>query len=115
MERKEINAELMVDTIKKAMEDKKAENIKVIYIGEISVVADYFVICSASNSSQLEAIVDSIGEELGKKSVFSKKLEGNRNSGWILMDYGDVVVHVFLREDREFYNLERIWSDGKFM
>lgn len=110
-----MNPEKIVETIKKAMEDKKAENIKVIYIGEISVVADYFVICSASNSSQLEAIVDNISEELAKQNIFTKKTEGNRNSGWILMDYGDVVVHAFLREDREFYNLERIWSDGKFM
>ena len=97
------------------MEEKKALNIKTIYIGEISTVADYFVICSASNSSQMEAIVDSIVEELGKQGVLSKKQEGNRNSGWILMDYGDVVVHVFMKEDREFYNLERIWSDGKFL
>ena len=96
MEKK--NTEQMVAAIKKAMEDKKAEKIKVIYIGEISVVADYFVICSASNSSQLEAIVDNVSEELAKIHVYSKKQEGNRNSGWILMDYGDVVVHVFLRE-----------------
>lgn len=112
---KKINIEEIVETARKAMEDKKAENVKVIYIGEISTVADYFVICSASNASQLEAIVDNVSEELAKKSVFSKKHEGNRNSGWILMDYGDVVVHVFMREDREFYNLERIWSDGKFI
>ena len=108
-----IDTEKKVNLVKKAMEDKKAENIKVIYIGEISVLADYFVICSAGNSSQMEAIVDNITEELAKEQVFSKKTEGNRNSGWILMDYNDVVVHVFTREDREFYNLERIWSDGK--
>ncbi|MBR5178375.1 MAG: ribosome silencing factor [Lachnospiraceae bacterium] len=112
---KNINIEQVVETARKAMDDKKAENIKVIYIGEISSVTDYFVICSASNSSQLEAIVDNVSEELGKLSVYSKKQEGNRNSGWILLDYGDVVVHVFQREDREFYNLERIWSDGKFL
>ena len=112
---KKLSAEKIVEISRRAMEDKKAENIKVIYIGEISVVADYFVICSASNTSQLEAIVDNITEEMAKESVFSKKQEGNRNSGWILVDYGDVVIHVFLREDREFYNLERIWSDGKFM
>ena len=112
---KNINIEQIVETAKKAMEDKKAENVKVIYIGEISSVADYFVICSASNSSQLEAIVDNVSESLAKQSVYSKKQEGNRNSGWILMDYGDVVIHVFLREDREFYNLDRIWSDGNFM
>ena len=109
------NIEILVETVKKAMEDKKAEDVKVIYIGEISVVADYFVICSATNASQLEAIVDNITDEMAKQSVFSKKQEGNRNSGWILLDYGDVVAHIFLKEDREFYNLERIWRDGKFM
>ena len=108
-----MDTEKKVALIKKAMEDKKAENIKIIYIGEISVLTDYFAICSAGNSSQMEAIVDNIGEELAKEQVYSKKTEGNRNSGWILMDFGDVVVHVFTREDREFYNLERIWSDGK--
>ncbi len=107
------NIEENVKFIRNVMEDKKAENIKVIYIGEISVMADYFVICSAGNSSQLEAIIDSVSEELAKKQLYCKKVEGNRNSGWILMDYGDIVVHVFTREDREFYNLERIWRDGK--
>ncbi|MBR4341687.1 MAG: ribosome silencing factor [Lachnospiraceae bacterium] len=107
------NTEDIVKKIKNAMDDKKAEKIKVIYIGEISVMADYFVICSAGNSSQMEAIVDNITDELAKEHIYSAKVEGNRNSGWILMDYGDVIVHVFLREDREFYNLERIWSDGK--
>ena len=104
-----------VEIIKKAMEDKKAEDIKVIYIGEISVMADYFVICSAGNPAQMEAIIDSVSESLAKEGVYSKKLEGNRNSGWILMDYNDIVVHVFSREDRDFYNLEKIWSDGKVM
>ena len=80
---KNINIEQVVETARKAMDDKKAENIKVIYIGEISSVTDYFVICSASNPSQLEAIVDNVSEELGKLSVYSKKQEGNRNSGWI--------------------------------
>ena len=115
MSKNTIDPEKIAELVKHAMEDKKALDIKTIYIGEISVVADYFVICSASNSSQLEAIVDNISEELAKNEIYSKKQEGNRNSGWILMDYGDVVVHVFLREDREFYNLERIWSDGKFI
>ncbi len=97
------------------MEDKKAIDVKVIYIGEISVMADYFIICSANSSAQMEAIVDNVGEELAKEKVYCRKTEGNRNSGWILMDYGDIVVHVFMREDRDFYNLERIWRDGKLI
>ena len=107
--------EKIVELARNAMEDKKAIDVKVIYIGEISVMADYFVICSAGSSAQMEAIVDNVAEELAKETVYCKKTEGNRNSGWILMDYGDIVVHVFMREDREFYNLERIWRDGKLM
>ena len=106
-----INTEEKVSLIKKAMEDKKAENIKVIYIGEISVLADYFVICSAGNSSQMEAIIDNIGEELAKQKVFSKKTEGHRNSGWILMDYGDIIINLFTQEQREHYNIEKVWAD----
>ena len=97
------------------MEDKKAIDVKVIYIGEISVMADYFIICAANSSAQMEAIVDNVGEELANEKVYCRKTEGNRNSGWILMDYGDIVVHVFMREDRDFYNLERIWRDGKLI
>ena len=107
--------EKIVKLARNAMEDKKAIDVKVIYIGEISVMADYFIICSASSSAQMEAIVDNVGEELAKEKVDCKKTEGNRNSGWILMDYGDIVVHVFMREDRDFYNLERIWRDGKII
>ena len=107
--------EKIVKLARNAMEDKKAIDVKVIYIGEISVMADYFIICSANSSAQLEAIVDNVAEELAKEKVYCKKTEGTRNSGWILMDYGDIVVHVFMREDREFYNLERIWRDGKLV
>lgn len=107
--------EKIVKLARNAMEDKKAIDVKVIYIGEISVMADYFIICSANSSAQMEAIVDNVGEELAKEKVYCRKTEGNRNSGWILMDYGDIVVHVFMREDRDFYNLERIWRDGKLI
>jgi len=110
-----MDTEKIVKLAKKAMEDKKAENVKIIYIGDISVMADYFIICSAANSAQLEAITDNVAFELGNEKVYCAKTEGNRNSGWILMDYGDIVVHVFLREERDFYNLERIWRDGKLI
>ncbi|MCR5323302.1 MAG: ribosome silencing factor [Lachnospiraceae bacterium] len=103
----------MVKLIHKAMEDKKAEDIKIIDIADISTIADYFIICSGSNSSQLEAIIDNISETLGRAGYESKRTEGGRNSGWVLIDYGDVVVHIFSKEDRLFYDLERIWRDGK--
>lgn len=96
-----------------ALEDKKAGNIQVIEIGTISPVADYFLIADGSSSSQLEAMVDSVSEKLQLLGADPKRVEGNRNNGWILMDYGDIVVHVFSTQDRKFYDLERVWRDGK--
>lgn len=96
-----------------ALEEKKAEDIKIIEIGDISVIADYFIIAHGNSSSQVDAMIDAVEEELGKSKYYPKRIEGIKNSGWILMDYGDVVVHIFSKEDRLFYDLERIWRDGK--
>jgi ribosome-associated protein len=96
-----------------ALDEKKGEDIKVIEIGDISVIADYFIIANGTNASQVGALVDSVQEVLGKQGIDPKRIEGVRSASWILMDYGDVVVHVFSKEDRLFYDLERIWRDGK--
>ncbi len=96
-----------------ALADKKGENIKIIDISEISPIADYFIIADGANQNQLQAMCDSVEETLYKAGCQLKQTEGNRNSTWILMDYGDVIVHVFSKEDRLFYDLERIWTDGK--
>ena len=101
--------------VRNAMEDKKAENIKVIDISEISTIADYFVICNATNTSQIEAITDNVCDTLGRAGYSGRKTEGAHSTEWILMDYGDVVIHIFSREGRAFYDLERIWRDGKFI
>jgi ribosome-associated protein len=96
-----------------ALDDKKAEDIKVIDIREISTIADYFIIASGSNQNQLIAMQDAVDEELHKAGVHVKQIEGNRSSTWILMDYEDIIVHLFSKQDRLFYDLERIWRDGK--
>ncbi len=96
-----------------AMEEKKGEDIKILDISEISILADYFLIATGNSSSQIQAIIDNVEEKLHKAGYSLKRLEGNRSSTWILMDYGDVVIHIFNREDRLFYDLERIWSDGR--
>ncbi len=96
-----------------ALDSKKADNIKIIDISNVSVIADYFVIADASNMSQLQAMCDEVDEKLTKAGHPSKQIEGNRSSTWVLMDFGDVIVHVFSKEDRLFYDLERIWTDGK--
>ncbi len=103
----------MVKLAYKAMDEKKAEDIKILDISEVTPIADYFIICSGSNSSQIDAIIDNISETLGRAGYNARRTEGGRNSGWILMDYTDVVVHVFSKDDRLFYDLERIWRDGK--
>ena len=106
---------MMAQIACKAIDDKKGQDIKVIDIHTVSVIADYFVIASGTNSNQVQAIVDNVDEQLGRAGFEAKQIEGNRNSSWILMDYGDVIVHVFDEENRLFYDLERIWRDGKVL
>lgn len=99
----------------RALDDKKGKDIKVIDIHEVSVITDYFVIASASNQNQVQAMVDNVDETLGRAGYEAKQIEGTRNSSWVLMDYGDMIVHVFDEENRLFYDLERIWRDGKVL
>lgn len=103
----------MVKIAAKALEDKKAEDIRVIDIREISTIADFFVIANGTNANQLAAMRDAVDEELYKAGYHTKQVEGNQNSTWILMDYNDIIVHIFSDESRTFYDLERIWRDGK--
>lgn len=96
-----------------ALEEKKGEDIRVIDISGISVIGDYFVIASGSNANQVQAMTDSVEETLGRAGYVCRQIEGYQSGGWILMDYGDIVVHAFSREERLFYDLERVWRDGK--
>lgn len=103
----------MVKIAAKALADKKAEDVRIIDIREISTIADFFVIADGSNANQLTAMRDAVDEELYKAGYHTKQVEGNQNSTWILMDYNDIIVHIFSKEDRLFYDLERVWTDGK--
>lgn len=105
----------MVKLAVHALEEKKGEDIKIIDINGVSVIADYFVLASANNTNQLQALVDSVEEELFKAGFECRQKEGNMTSTWMLMDYNDMIVHVFSKEDRLFYDLERIWRDGKIL
>ena len=96
-----------------ALEDKKAEDITIIDISEVSVLADYFIIADGTNRNQVQAMADSAEEALGRAGYDAKQIEGYQSANWILMDYKDIIVHVFSKEDRAFYDLERIWRDGK--
>ena len=105
----------MADIAVKALEEKKAIDIKIIDIAHISTLADYFIIASGSNRSQVQAMADAVDESLGKRGIHAKSTEGYQNATWILLDYGDIVVHLFDEENRLFYDLERIWRDGKLI
>ena len=96
-----------------ALEDRKAEDVTVIDISEISPIADYFIIANGTNQNQLQAMRDAADEALYKAGVKVQQFEGNQSSTWILMDYGDIIIHIFSKEDRLFYDLERTWRDGK--
>lgn len=96
-----------------ALEDKKAEDIRVINIEKVSVLADYFLIATGMNKNQVQAMADNVDEVLHKAGYPAKQTEGYQSANWILMDYGDIIVHVFDRENRLFYDLERIWRDGE--
>lgn len=102
----------LVKKIYAAVDEKKGENIKVIDIAEISVLCDYFLICHGFSQPQVEAIKDNVEDRLLAEGYKPQRVEGHKNSGWILIDYGDVVVHIFTHEQRMFYDLERIWKDG---
>ena len=94
---------------------EKAEDITVIDISGVSSIADYFIIANGSNSNQLAAMQDAVDETFYKAGLQARQVEGNQNSTWILIDYNDVIVHLFDKEDRLFYDLERIWKDGKIV
>ena len=101
-----MNSKEMVKIAYEALSDKKGQDIKIIDIQSVSVLADYFIIADGSNPNQVQ-------EMLGKAGCECKQIEGYQSANWILMDYKDIIVHIFCREDRLFYDLERIWRDGK--
>lgn len=105
--------ELMREIVK-ILDKKKAIDIKVIKISELTVLADYFIIVNGTSNTHVRSLAEEVEEEIGKMGVEPRNIEG-RSTGWILLDYGDVVVHVFTPSDREYYSLERLWSDASFV
>lgn len=102
----------MLDTIVNALEDKKAKEIQVIHIEEITILTDYFVICTGTSTTHMKALADAVDESFKKVGQKYLHQEGYNSAKWILQDYGSVVVHIMSQEDREFYNIERLWQDG---
>lgn len=106
-------AKKMAKLVYEALDEKKGEDIRIIDISGVSVLADYFIIANGTNDSQVRALVDNVEEKLHKIGCPLKQREGYGTGSWVLLDFGDVIVHIFDKENRLFYDLERIWRDGK--
>ncbi|MEC9491075.1 MAG: ribosome silencing factor [Halanaerobiales bacterium] len=96
-----------------AADDKKAEDIDILNVQGLTVIADYFVLCSANSDQQVRAVARSIDEKLSEIGIEPKKIAGMDDARWVLLDYADVIVHVFHKREREYYDLERLWSDAE--
>lgn len=97
----------------KAAADKKAFDIKILKIDQVSIIADYFVLATGNSSVQLKSIRENIEDELEKSGIKPFRKEGVREGRWVVLDYGDVIIHLFLKAEREFYDLESIWGDAE--
>ncbi|MFC1944133.1 ribosome silencing factor [Chloroflexota bacterium] len=92
--------------------DRQANDVLMLDISVVSSIADYYVICSAGSERQIRAVSDAVDEELQKTGISPKRREGKSDSGWVLLDFGPVIVHIFTPGQREFYNLERLWEEA---
>ncbi|MBQ1334637.1 MAG: ribosome silencing factor [Clostridia bacterium] len=104
-----------LDILKSALtvlDRKKADEIVAIEVTNVTIIADYFLICSANSSTQLKALYEELEFKLKEQGITPIHIEGSREGGWIVLDYGSVIVHIFEREQRDFYDLERLWADG---
>ncbi|MBP1561704.1 MAG: ribosome silencing factor [Oscillospiraceae bacterium] len=96
----------------KILDSKKAEDIRVIGIKDLTIIADYFIIANGTSTTHTKSLADELEFRLKEMGAEPRQVQGNNGSNWIILDYSDVVVHIFYKETREFYNLERLWQDG---
>ena len=109
----ELESKDLAMKIAKILYDRKAEEIRVLEIGDLTILADYFVIATGMSSTQVKSLAEEVEYKLGLEDIEPHHAEGRRTDQWILIDYSSVVLHVFYKESREFYNLERLWTDAK--
>lgn len=110
-----MEAKQLMEKIVSILDSKKAEDIRAIRIGDLTILADYFVIAAGSSSTQVKMLADEVDYQLGLAGIEPHKIEGYHSENWIVLDYSDVVVHIFQKETRSFYDLERLWADGEQM
>ena len=100
-------------TIIKTLDNKKAESIKAIKITDLTILADYFVIANGTSTTHTKTLAEEVEYQLSQNGVEPNRTEGYNGSSWVILDYGDIVVHVFYKETRDYYQLERLWADGE--
>jgi iojap-like protein len=105
--------DVMLRTIIKTLDNKKAESIKAIKITDLTILADYFVIANGTSTTHTKTLAEEVEYQLSQNGVEPNRTEGYNGSSWVILDYGDIVVHVFYKETRDYYQLERLWADGE--
>lgn len=108
-----MEAKELMENIVKVLDSKKAKDIRAIRIGDLTILGEYFVIATGTSSTQVKMLADEVDYQLGEKGVQSHRVEGYHSENWIILDYTDVIVHIFHEDTREFYDLERLWADGE--
>lgn len=108
-----MNTQEKLEKIVRILDSKKAEDIQVIGITNLTIIADYFVIATGTSTTQVKSLADEVEFQLGQLGVEARGIEGVRAANWIVLDYSDIVVHVFYRDTRAEYQLERLWADGE--
>ena len=108
-----MEAKELMENIVRVLDGKKARDIRVIRVGDLTILGEYFVIATGSSSTQVKMLADEVDYQLGEKGVKPHRIEGYHSENWIILDYTDVIVHVFDEDTRDFYDLERLWADGE--
>ena len=107
-----MNSKKIIEIAVNALNDKKAGNISALEVGDLTVIAEYFILATATSTTHVRALADIVDEKLSEAGFEPNHIEG-KATGWILLDYNGVVIHIFTKETREYYNLDRMWDDGK--
>jgi ribosome-associated protein len=102
----------LVEKTVEILDSKKANRISTINLEDLTIITDYFIICNGTSSTHIRTLADEVQEKLDEMGIRPSHVEGYNTARWILLDYGEIVIHIFHEEDRAFYNLERLWSDG---
>lgn len=102
----------LLRTIVKLLNDKKANDIRILKVDELSTLADYFVIADSNNRTHVKSLADDVEEQMKKKGFAPKRIEKDKGGDWTVLDFGNIILHIFLKSARDFYNLEKLWEDA---